>query len=266
MEEEDNNLCIMEGTQYKDKDSREIYWKCRLRVMDKRIDDESQNYGSGSSYQNELKKLRKSIKDRRDKEKELNISETSNVKDEKEDDYCLMLKSSTNDAVDANDYYKCKEEADKTKQKNEDYNDQDNQHVLKKFQSIEETKQPQTTITINEECTKYIIDSGRLERCQKAMTQMKECKDDKDNKIKQRQIDDKVYCTKSSVEKFPDSLASFTNNTDTTNFGPKVDKIKIIDLRQKEYDQCIIERNKKLKEYKTFLENECKKENIKLIE
>ena len=62
IEEEDNNLCIMQGVQYKYKDTRKTYWQCRLRVMDQRIVGEFDNYQMTRDHVNILRKKEKDLK------------------------------------------------------------------------------------------------------------------------------------------------------------------------------------------------------------
>ncbi|HSQ97994.1 MAG TPA: hypothetical protein VLL98_04725 [Rickettsiales bacterium] len=261
MEEEDNNLCIREGVQYEDEDTREIYWRCRLRVMDQRIADETQDYGYGLLYQRDLKRLRRAIKNRRDKEKELAIAKVKSGQEEKEHNYCILLEQNSTNKVDANDYFECRKEIASIRQNNKEYLNLDNEHMMQIFQYNDTVKQTKTK-TIEEECVKYATDGKKLKQCQEAMEKANKCIKDRENDLKQRKIDDKIYCTKLSIEKYPDSLSKFDNDSINYSFGPKVEKIKILELRDNEYNLCIEERNLKFKTYSKFLENECKKDNL----
>ena len=86
---------------------------------------------------------------------------------------------------------------------------------------------------------------------------------EEEDKLFQRQIDDKIYCTKTAIQKYPDSLAKYDNDNNTINVGPKIDKLNILDLREDEYKSCIKDRNIKFGLYKISLQNSCKDENFK---
>ena len=268
IEEEDNNLCIMQGVQYKDKDTREIYWECRLRVIDQRIAGEFDSYGYSLLYQREFKRLRSLIKKRIKEQRKIDQAEVNTTLEEKEHNYCVMLKGQTTSKIDAYDYFKCRQDISNIRQKTGDYSDQSNEQILKMLQPNIESAQGKKTkkiITIEQDCVKYAINADKLKQCQEAMQKANQCIKDTSDKLIQRQIDDKMYCTRLSIERYPDSLAKFDNNADIIGFGPKVEKINIIDLRDKEYKECLQQRNIKFETYKAFLENECKKENLRLI-
>lgn len=268
VEEEDNNLCMMQGVQYKNKDTREIYWECRLRVIDQRIAGEFDSYGYSLLYQREFKRLRSLIKKRIKEQRKIDQIEVNTTLEEKEHNYCVMLKDQLTSKIDAYDYFKCRQDIANIRQKSDDYSDQSNEQILKILQPSDESTQSSKTkkiITVEQDCVKYAINTNKLLQCQEAMQKSNQCIKDTSDKLIQRQIDDKVYCTKLSIERYPDSLAKFDNNTDSISFGPKVEKINIIDLRNKEYSQCLSERDIKFKTYRAFLENECKKENLKLV-
>jgi len=267
IEQEDNNLCMMEGVQYKYKDTREIYWECRLRVINQRIADESQNYGNGLLYQGELKRIRSLIKNRLKKQRKIDQEEVNVTIEEKEHSYCVMLKNQSSNKVNAYDYFKCRQDVANMRQENYDYSNQSNDKVLKMFESNDELDKSkvQKVVTIEQECVKYAINADKLKQCQEAMKKANQCIKDASDKLIQRQIDDKVYCTKLSIEKYPDSLAKFDDDTSGDNLGPKIEKTNIVNMRDKEYKECLKERNTKFTIFKEFLENECKKENLKLV-
>ncbi len=269
VEEEDNNLCIMQGVQYKDEDTRKIYWQCRLRVMDQRIAGEFDSYGYSLLYRREFKRLRTLIKKRIKEQEKITQAEVNSTLEKKEHNYCIMLREQSTNKIDAYDYAKCRQDIENIRQKSDNNSDQSNEQILKILQPLDYeliTQKKSKNIIIEKECVKYAINANKLKQCQEAMQKANQCIKDTSSKLIQRQIDDKLYCTKSSIEKYPDSLAKFDNTANTvSNFGPKVEKINLIDLRNKEYKQCSVARNTKFKEYTSFLENECKKENLKLV-
>lgn len=268
IEEEDNNLCIMQGVQYEDKDTRKIYWQCRLRVINQRIAGEFDNYGYSLLYKREFKRLRSLIKKRIKEQEKIAQAEVNSTLEEKEHSYCLMLRDQSNNKIDTYDYFKCRESIENIKRKNKGYFEQSNEQMLKILQPEDNksaTPQKLKTIIIEKDCVKYAINADKLKQCQEAMRNANQCIKNTSDKLIQRQIDDKIYCRKLSIEKYPDSLAKFDNAADSFSFGPKVEKLNIIDLRNKEYDECLEERGAKFKVYSLFLENECKKENLEII-
>ena len=117
IEEEDNNLCIMQGVQYKYKDTRKTYWQCRLRVMDQRIVGEFDNYGYSLLYQKEFLRLRSLIKKRVKEQAKLEVAEINSVIEEKEHNYCVALKNMSDNTIDIYDYFKCREDIINYRQK-----------------------------------------------------------------------------------------------------------------------------------------------------
>lgn len=270
IEEEDNNLCIMEGVEYQYKDTRMTYWQCRLRVINQRISGEFDNYGYSLMYKRDFKRLRKIIKNRIKREKEIGIAEIKNSLEEKEHNYCIMLKNqNTQDKIVVYDYFKCREDLAKLREGNNDFSDLSNEYVIKIFEyQDEEAPQKTTKEFINRECIQYISDKNKLAKCKEAMKKIDECSSDVENKIMQRTVDDKIFCTKSSISKYPDSLSKFDTNEDqnSMNFGPKMNKIDIVDLREKEYEKCYKERAIKIEEYREYLENQCRINNLKMLD
>ena len=257
IEEEDNNLCIMQGVQYKYKDTRKTYWQCRLRVMDQRIVGEFDNYGYSLLYQKEFLRLRSLIKKRVKEQERLEVAEMNSVIEEKEHNYCVALKNMSDNTIDIYDYFKCREDISNYRQ-----NSNKNKYVVKVFE-----EEPQEINTNNDvisgECLKYVKNSEKLAQCQENEKKYNQCLDNLEDKLFQRQIDNKIYCTKTAIQKYPDSLAKYDNDNNTINVGPKIDKLNVLDLREDEYKSCIKDRNIKFSLYKISLQNSCKDENFK---
>jgi hypothetical protein len=268
MEEEDNNLCIMQGVQYKYEDTREVYWKCRLRVMDQRIADETNDYGYNLLYQRDLKRIKASIKNRIQQERKKNIKKVDSNLEEKEHNYCIMLEEQNDSRINGFDYLKCRENIANILYKNKNNLNQSNEDIMKMLgYKINKTQIKSIVTNIDSKCVKYATDIAKLNKCQNTLQDVYQCEKDADEKIKQRQIDDRIYCIEFSIDKYPDSLSSFNDNdsnNDNTNkinivIGPKMEKINIINLREKEYKQCINDRNTKLNEYSSYLTFQCNK-------
>ena len=269
IEEEDNNLCIMQGVEYKYKNTRKIYWECRLRIINQRISGEFDNYGYSLLYKRDFKRLRRIIKNRIKEEKEIGIAEINNSLEEKEHNYCIMLKNqSTKGSVVVYDYFKCREDLVKLRKGKNDFSDLSNEYLIKIFEyQDEEAPKESAILFVDKECIKYASDEDKLKKCKEALNEINKCSADIDNKIMQRRIDDKIFCTKMSINKYPDSLSKFdtNSNSNAVSFGPKMNKIDIVDLREKEFKNCYEERTLKISQYKEYLENQCKTNNLKTI-
>ncbi len=270
IEEEDNNLCIMQGVEFKYKNTRMVYWECRLRIINQRISGEFDNYGYSLLYKRDFKRLRRIIKNRIKEEREIGIAEINNSLEEKEHNYCIMLRNqNTQGNVVVYDYFKCREDLVKLRKGNNDFSDLSNEYLIKIFEyQDEEAPKESSILFVDRECIKYAPNQEKLKKCEEAIDKINKCSADIDNKIMQRRIDDKLFCTKMSINKYPDSLSRFDAN-DTSNaiaFGPKMDKIDIVDLREKEFEKCYKDRTLRIPKYKEYLENQCKINNLKIIE
>lgn len=269
IEIEDDNLCMMEGVEFKYPDTRLTYWECRLRIMDQRISGEFDNYGYSQLYKREFKRLRRIIKNRIKEQRQIALAEINNSLEEKEHNYCIMLKNQYSNNENQYDYFKCRDDLEKLRKGNSDFSNLSNDYLIKIFEYEDQSEtNPQTdTLFIDKECIKYVSDQNSLKKCQGAIIEINKCFATVDDKLLQRNIDDKIYCTKISLEKYPDSLAKF-NNEDNKDFslGPRMNKIDVLNLREKEFQNCYKERLQKISSYKDYLENQCKIEHLKNIE
>lgn len=258
IETEDNNLCNMQGTEFKNKNTKVIYWECRLRVINQRISGEFDNYGYSLLYKREFKRLKRIIKNRIKDEKANIIAEINNSVDEKEHSYCLLLKNKYT-ATQSYDYFKCREDLEKIRKSNGDFSDLNNEYVMEALDFQEYDLDSYDNITyIDSQCIKYAKNQEKLSQCLADTNNRKTCIKDIDNTILQRRIDDRIYCTKLSNNKYPDSLSTFTDSTNTDSFGPKMNKLDLVSLRAKEFDKCYKERNSKIMKYREYLKSKCK--------
>ncbi len=267
IEIEDDNLCMMEGVEFKYQDTRMIYWECRLRIMDQRINGEFDNYGYSQLYKSEFKRLRKIIKNRIKEQKQMAITEINNSIEEKEHNYCVMLKNQNNNDSEY-DYFKCRDDLEKLRKGKIDFSNSSNEYIMKifEYENETETSQASDNLLVNKECIKYVGDKNKLNKCQNAIVEVNKCFTEINDQLVQRNIDDKIYCTKVSLEKYPDSLAKF-NNTNSQDFslGPRMNKIDVLDLREKEFQDCYRTRLQKISSYKDYLEDQCKIKHLKNI-
>jgi hypothetical protein len=79
-------------------------------------------------------------------------------------------------------------------------------------------------------------------------------------------VDDKVFCIKSSREKYPDVLAKYDSRAKTSNIGPKISIEELLSLRERENIRCNKDRTLRLPKYKEYLEKECKKQHLSDLE
>jgi len=270
IEEEDNNLCIMQGVEFESEDTRMIYWKCRLRVMDQRISGEFDDYGYSLLYKRDFKKLRKKIKDRIEREREIGLAQIDSSLEEKEHSYCVMLRDENEQMdVEIYDYFKCRENLAKLRKESSNSANLTNDYMIKVFEyQDEEIPDQSNTLFVDSECIKYSSNQEKFKKCRDAIRELNKCYANIDNQIMQRRLDDKVYCTKTSINKYPDSLSIFNadDTTNSTTLGPRMNKMDLVGLREKELKKCYRERTIKMLQYREYLENQCKLNNLKAIE
>lgn len=269
IEEEDDNLCKMEGVSFDSNDTRKIYWQCRLRIVSQRIYNGPAIYdGYGVSYKNELRKMRRAIKRKIKKINKQTLFEISNFQEEKEHNYCVLMKE--REEVNDNgtfDYFKCRDKIKNLKKNDDNYSNLSNESVFKMFEYKDqvEKKKKNNVLLIQNECVKYASSVEKLEKCEKVLKKIEQCTIDIKKTTDQRKIDDKQFCAKNSIEKYPDLLSKF-EGTGSIPLGPKINKIELLNLREKATIECLKARAIKLNEYEIYLKNECKIKNLKILE
>ena len=271
IEHEDDNLCMMQGVEFEYNNTRKIYWQCRLRIINQRISGEFDNYGYSLLYKKEFKRLRRIIKNRIKNEEEKIIAEIDGCIDEKEHNYCIILKKQflKENNIDYN-YFSCREDLKKARDGKNDFSNLDNEYIMKILEYHDEIKKENSKniYTVQNECIKYVGNAEKLKKCQIALEKIKGCYSNIDEKMFQRRIDDKIYCEKLSQKKYPDSLSKFEETKqDTLNMlGPKMNKIDIISLREKTFNECFKDRTLKIIKFHDYLLDQCKISNLKIIE
>lgn len=265
IEHEDDNLCQLEGVEFENKDTRLIYWECRLRIMDQRIAGEFDNYGYDLFYRREFKRLRRIIKNKIKEQKKIIITEINNSIEEKEHNYCIMSKNENKNMQDY-DYFKCRKSLAVVRQKN--FSNLDNKDAMELYGFTKKSNgKISSVIFVHKDCVKYAKDGEKLKQCEDAVEKANQCKANVEKTIINRRIDDKIFCTKVSLNKYPDSLAKFNNTeADNVSFGPKMEKLNIVDLREKEYKNCYKERMSKILNYRDYLEDQCRVQSFKALE
>jgi len=280
---EDDNLCMMEGVQYKDVDTRLIYWTCRLRIIDQRAENETTNYGYGTARLREFKKIRRNIKENIKKERKIIINNIKTSQEEREHDYCLMLKNDTDSkSAEKYDYFECREKVETIRKERKTIETLNNKDMFDKLMAKKRGKedkknkksQKQEKVipdSIDVNCIKFVNDEKKLQECKDRYKNINKCIDDIVLEIERRNIDDKVFCMKDSINKYPDSLAKFSDGNGNQNtatppiIGPRMNRIDLFNLREKEYDKCYKLRYAKMLTYKDYLEYKCK-EDIKIVD
>ncbi len=253
VEFEDDNLCMMQGIEFKDEDTRTLYWKCRLRIINQRIANQSNDYGYSLLFKGKLKKLRKAIKKKIKELNEITEIEIDTSIDEKEHAYCITMRNNGNTDM---TYYECREELAK-KRKSNDEDILNNEEFLQSITQNDEVILNDDIVVVDEKCMKYVYDEEKLNLCIADNKTFNICVNNIINQLNQRRIDDKLYCHQNSINLYPDSLFNNQNQSGDMMVGPTMNKNNIIDFRNKEYDDCIKKRNIKLEEYRKYLENQC---------
>ena len=275
IEMEDDNLCNLEGLNYYSKyykfaeRSRDVYWRCRLRIINQRITGEFDTYGYSQLYKNEFKKIRKIIINKLKDEQEKLINNIFNTLEEREHNYCLVLKDQTQ--LDENNpytYKDCIQDLKELRKERYGYdNTKNNDQILDEILGEDnEINKDYRIKKVDRECVKYATNEKKLNLCQDIVKKIRSCEEDVFNKIKERRIDDKIFCSKESVKKYPNSLSIYESNDATNLSGPKINKNELVDLRNKFYEECYDKRVLKIDDYKTYIENQCKIKNLEVID
>lgn len=259
VEFEDDNLCMMQGLEFKDEDTRTLYWKCRLRVINQRIANQDSTYGYSLLFKGELKKLKKAIQNKIDELNETTLVEIETSIDEKEHQYCVTLRNNGSDMT----YFECREELARKRKVDDDLEILNNEEFVDNAYQIEEVITNNQITIVDEQCIQYVYDEIKLNQCLIDNQNFIECMGNINSQLEERRINDKLYCNQVSINRYPDSL--FNNQGQNNNdmmVGPSMNKNNIINLRNKEYETCFRQRLIKLQEYREYLENQCAVNNF----
>lgn len=259
VEFEDDNLCMMQGLEFKDEDTRTLYWKCRLRVINQRIANRDSTYGYSLLFKGELKKLKKAIQNKIDELNETTLVEIETSIDEKEHQYCVTLRNNGSDMT----YFECREELARKRKVDDDLEILNNEEFVDNAYQIEEVITNNQITIVDEQCIQYVYDEIKLNQCLIDNQNFIKCMGNINSQLEERRINDKLYCNQVSINRYPDSL--FNNQGQNNNdmmVGPSMNKNNIINLRNKEYETCFRQRLIKLQEYREYLENQCAVNNF----
>lgn len=259
VEFEDDNLCMMQGLEFKDEDTRTLYWKCRLRVINQRIANQDSTYGYSLLFKGELKKLKKAIQNKIDELNETTLVEIETSIDEKEHQYCVTLRNNGSDMT----YFECREELARKRKVDDDLEILNNEEFVDNAYQIEEVITNNQITIVDEQCIQYVYDEIKLNQCLIDNQNFIKCMGNINSQLEERRINDKLYCNQVSINRYPDSL--FNNQGQNNNdmmVGPSMNKNNIINLRNKEYETCFRQRLIKLQEYREYLENQCAVNNF----
>lgn len=259
VEFEDDNLCMMQGLEFKDEDTRTLYWKCRLRVINQRIANQDSTYGYSLLFKGELKKLKKAIQNKIDELNETTLVEIETSIDEKEHQYCVTLRNNGSDMT----YFECREELARKRKVDDDLEILNNEEFVDNAYQIEEVITNNQITIVDEQCIQYVYDEIKLNQCLIDNQNFIKCMGNINSQLEERRINDKLYCNQVSINRYPDSL--FNNQGQNNNdmmVGPSMNKNNIINLRNKEYETCFKQRLIKLQEYREYLENQCAVNNF----
>ncbi len=226
IEEEDDNLCIMQGLNIENSNTEALYWKCRLQVLNQRISNIDKTYGYSVLFRAELKKLKKIILENIEQDNEQTIAEIKGSIGEKEHKYCLFQSQKNNDN---NLYFECIEEINKNK-KDEDIDNlfYTNEEFMGKYvyldfvsdEEAEERRKEQEVVEVDSECIEYVYNKEKLDICLASLEKIDVCLKEIPEKINARILNDRLFCQKVSLDKYPD------NFIETQNFKIQQEKNK----------------------------------------
>jgi len=227
IENKDHKECFFIIKNKISENANELYWRCRAKNIDERI-YEAENSQKSPEYQNILKDIKKILNNRITQAKNANFIKTKKNVWETEHQICILKYEKSENFSD--NYDKCRKDflVNRTsvtpfKKKSYVISDQDSKNPQNlKMLFNQKFLDKRTKLTINEQaeivsklveifptCLKYNVKSENFKSCIKVQNEIKKCHGNIPSKIESRKLDDKMFCKKTSVKNFPDSLAIY---------------------------------------------------------
>jgi hypothetical protein len=304
------------------KNTNELYWRCRVNILNEEI--YKANITSDSSeYKKELEKIKNLLNGRVMQAKNAEFAKTQPNIDEAEHRICIIRYGTDKNFSDK--YNDCRNllllsripvqpfgKTSHSFSKSRDVNNPENlKQIINNYglrQNLDLTINEQAKITSQAAlafptCGKYNAKSEAFKLCIKKQKKKQECEKNVPDKIKEKQLENLLFCEQQAIKNFPDGLAIYRtakkdaatekrwerrdklssllglkttniedkeiNITETHSIttGPKLSKDDIIKLREESNLNCLQQKKREMADYKKSLITECDKlgENLKEI-
>lgn len=327
MEKDDHKKCSFMIEDFYNHNENELYWRCRVKVLNERI-YEARESEESFELQDDLIEIKPLLENRILQAKNAKVAKAQKNLWAIEHQICILKNSDVKSENFSKEYNDCRElllinrtpvvpfARGSYRFSNEDIqNPQDLEKIIS-----ENALDQKTELTLSEQakvtslvvemfptCGRYNVKSDKFKDCVKRENEAKKCRENIPMKIKNRQLEDKMFCEKKAVKDYPDNLVLYgiqeEKETETKkaeekkdglsallgikkdgsevekkekkeqkveavdiNFGPKFSKQEVMKLRNKSYDECIKEREKKLREYRKSLPEKCDEIKTKIKE
>ncbi|MDR1425462.1 MAG: hypothetical protein LBI70_00490 [Rickettsiales bacterium] len=283
----DHELCFSEGHDLLDNYGAKLYWSCRLRLVDERIEKELALRQKNFFYIGELRKIRVIIKNLRDRAKsranfydsgEIISSETT----KQTDNYRLILRRENAYYYNLFEFSKYDLDFQSLNTENEIRETTSNIEILNDKKIKLAFKK---NLEKHSECAKFNFKSKHFIDCLKFKNEVENCKTMALEKIKNLEYKNKFDCKIESIKKYPDHMVLYNSEyqelknikrdefilnkerddavkrrlaeLNTLISGPRLSSIQLIDLRKYEEQKCNMQKMVESNVSKSLLIEEC---------
>ena len=230
---QDSAICRSQGFQINNSNSREteIYWKCRLNLIQDRIIEDSITNDKAIRYNNMIEKIQKEIIENLNKAKEETLGQLDDDFNINDHNKCLIAgyTNKSNNPRKVNDYYRCRENLILSRNPTDPrivdtfkFKTQKSQNILQDKEKFEkyitrlfqknsrgdqDAKNLIKAIAQYPQCANENYRTEKFKLCIRAQEKAEECV----NKIEEqkiiKQLNDRIFCQKQAYVQFPDELA-----------------------------------------------------------
>ena len=278
----DDEICKSRGHSYENEYTRELYWECRLGLVDERIDRyRYKTTGTSKFYITELQRMKQVILNTTSRIRSFIFDRISG---EDSNDRKIVLRG--DDAY----YYNLLSFLHYEYEPIDVNSSRDIKNILA-FRQIQNKMDKKKSL--NEQlkrypsCIKYDINSREFDACVTRHLKIDECTESIEEKLKLRETEVKFNCKKKAYQDYPDYMALYNSeyeelqnmkmdqyiaDKDATDkrakrmaelnklmTGPRLSKTQLVNLRNYAERKCLIDSEIEANFYKLSLSNECEK-------
>ena len=255
---QDHERCLEQGIDHIPRITKELYWKCRLRIVNEKINSNNSVYGKHLLFKGELHKIKKVLKNRVEKAQLETAANYNEFIEEDDHETCVLKGYSISSSVpsELEGYYVCRQELLTTRTapapfaeySYEDLEKEVAENAPAKIRTLEEVwkekrekaaheddtflnnqnseiyntaKRTSNLISKYPMCSIYKIQTENFDLCVKDNDLSQKCYNKIPNQIAKRKLNDQIFCTKQSILQFPDELAVY-ESTDTSKKDDKL--------------------------------------------
>ena len=278
----DDEICKSRGHSYEDEYTRELYWTCRLQLVNERIDNyKYKTKGGNKFYVVELKRIRQVIKNTTAK---IRSFIEDRISGEEMNDRQIVLRG------DEAYYYNLLSFLHYEYVPNNINSSREIKSIIafRQIQNKQDKKQ-----SINQylkkypKCIKYDTKSKEFDECIANNVKIDKCAESIEEKLKSREVEVKFNCKQKAYQDYPDYMALYNSEFEELQnmkvdeyiadkeasdkrakrmaelnklmTGPRLSKNQLINLRNYAERKCLIDSEIEANFYRLSLSNECEK-------